>query len=149
MLQRSALNALALALALVLSAQPASAQDLRQSAAALADVSRLVLTGRVASVEARADAGLIYTYATVEVGELLKGELHSSTLVVKQLGGTLPALGLYISDQAAFRPGEQFAYFPALPEIAITVGFFAAEVALYIWAVRRFPILAGRPAAAR
>jgi len=62
------------------------------------------------------------------------------------LGGTLYRLNTYL---VAFMPGEQFAYFPALPEIAITVGFFSAEIALYIWAVRRFPILAGRPAAAR
>jgi hypothetical protein len=33
--------------------------------------------------------------------------------------------------------------------MAITIGLFATEIALYVWAVRRFPILAGRPAAAR
>lgn len=112
MLQRSALNALALAL--ILHVQPASAQDLRQSAAVLADASRLVVTGRVSSVEARADAGLIYTYATIEVTELLKGELTTSTIVVKQLGGTLPTIGLYISDQAVLSPGEQALFFLAV-----------------------------------
>jgi hypothetical protein len=112
MLQRSVL--LAIAFTLILHVQPASAQDLRQSAAVLADASRIVLTGRVSSVEARADAGLIYTYATVEVAELLKGELTTSTIVVKQLGGTLPNIGLYISDQAVLRANEQALLFLAV-----------------------------------
>ena len=50
----------------------------------------------------------------------------------------------------AFRPGEHWSYFPAVPEMAITVGIFALEASLYLWIVRRFPILAGgRPAEAR
>jgi len=62
------------------------------------------------------------------------------------LGGTLYRVNTYL---VAFMPGDNFSYFPALPEMFITIGFFAAEIALYIWAVRRFPILAGQPAAAR
>jgi len=46
----------------------------------------------------------------------------------------------------AFRPGSQWSYFPAVPELLITFGIVALEVALYIWAVRTFPILAGSPA---
>ncbi len=80
----------------------------------MADASRLVVTGHVRSVDARADAGLIYTYATIDVTEVLKGELQSSTIVVKQLGGTLPTVGLYISDQATLRPGEQALFFLAV-----------------------------------
>ena len=60
--------------------------------------------------------------------------------------GALYRLNTYL---VAFQPGDHFSYFPALPEIAITVGFFAAEIAIYVWAVRRFPILAGHPAPAR
>lgn len=48
----------------------------------------------------------------------------------------------------AYQPGAHFSYFPALPEMAITIGFFSAEIAIYVWAVRRFPILAGHPAPA-
>jgi len=62
------------------------------------------------------------------------------------LGGMAYRVNTYL---VAFMPGANFSYFPALPEMLITIGFFSAEVALYIWAVRRFPILAGRPAAAR
>jgi Ni/Fe-hydrogenase subunit HybB-like protein len=61
-------------------------------------------------------------------------------------GGALYRVDSYL---VAFQPGAHFSYFPALPEMAITVGLFAAEIALYVWAVRRFPILAGRPAPAR
>jgi len=62
------------------------------------------------------------------------------------LGGTAYRLNTYL---VAFMPGKNFSYFPALPEMFITIGFFAAEIAIYVWAVRRFPILAGHAAAAR
>ncbi len=47
----------------------------------------------------------------------------------------------------AFNPGQSYRYFPAVPELLITFGIVALEVALYLWAVKRFPILSGRPAA--
>ena len=79
----------------------------------IADSSAVVVTGRVASVTVQLDAGSIYTYATVAVDEVLKGQLSDSTVVVKQLGGTLPTLGLYIADQAAFRVDEDVLLFLA------------------------------------
>jgi Ni/Fe-hydrogenase subunit HybB-like protein len=48
----------------------------------------------------------------------------------------------------AFNPGEHYRYFPAVPELLLSVGFVAAELAIYIWAVKTFPILGGRTAAA-
>jgi len=48
----------------------------------------------------------------------------------------------------AFRPGANWSYFPALPELLITFGIVALEVALYLWAVKRFPILTSGAAAA-
>jgi len=83
---------------------------------------------------------------------LLSGARRSSAVwqtragLLMVLGGAAYRLNTYL---VAFMPGTHFSYFPALPEMAITIGFFSAEIALYIWAVRRFPILAGRPAAAR
>ena len=79
----------------------------------IADSSAVVVTGRVASVTVQLDAGSIYTYAMVAVDEVLKGQLSDSTVVVKQLGGTLPTLGLYIADQAAFRVDEDVLLFLA------------------------------------
>jgi len=48
-----------------------------------------------------------------------------------------------------FRPGSQWSYFPAVPELLITFGIVALEIALYVAAVRTFPILAGPQAPAR
>ncbi len=62
------------------------------------------------------------------------------------VGGALYRIDSYL---VAFRPGEWWHYTPALPELAITFGIVALEVALYLWAVKRLPILAGNPAAAR
>jgi Ni/Fe-hydrogenase subunit HybB-like protein len=43
----------------------------------------------------------------------------------------------------AFDPGPAWSYFPAVPELFITLGLVAAEIAAYIAIVRTFPILAG------
>lgn len=101
-------------LALALSAAgQASAQVTSPEVTELADAASIVLTGRVSGVTVGADAGAIYTYATVAVREVLKGDLSESTVVVKQLGGTLPSLGLYIADQATFQPNEEVLLFLA------------------------------------
>jgi Ni/Fe-hydrogenase subunit HybB-like protein len=60
------------------------------------------------------------------------------------LAGTLFRIDTYL---IAFQPGSHWSYFPALPELILTLGIVAGEIALYIWAVRRLPILtAGTPA---
>jgi Ni/Fe-hydrogenase subunit HybB-like protein len=58
--------------------------------------------------------------------------------------------GLYRFDTflVAFDPGEGWSYFPAVPELLITLGFVAAEILLYLAAVKRFPILGGAHATA-
>jgi Ni/Fe-hydrogenase subunit HybB-like protein len=48
----------------------------------------------------------------------------------------------------AFNPGAHYSYFPAVPELLVTLGFVAAELVIYLWAVKTFPILGGRTAAA-
>lgn len=55
------------------------------------------------------------------------------------LAGTVFRLNAYL---VAFRPGPNWSYSPALPELLITLGIIALEVALYIAAVKTFPILA-------
>ena len=42
-----------------------------------------------------------------------------------------------------FLPGEEWSYFPAVPELLITFGIVALEIVLYVAAVTVFPILAG------
>jgi Ni/Fe-hydrogenase subunit HybB-like protein len=58
--------------------------------------------------------------------------------------------GLYRFDTflVAFNPGEGWSYFPAVPELLITLGFVAAEFLIYLAAVKRFPILGGAHATA-
>lgn len=56
------------------------------------------------------------------------------------LGGTLYRFSAYI---IAFNPGENWSYFPAVPEIVVTLGIIAAEILAYLVLVKRFPILAG------
>jgi Ni/Fe-hydrogenase subunit HybB-like protein len=65
-----------------------------------------------------------------------------------QLQGSFLALagaGMYRIDTylVAFDPGSNWHYFPSLGEIAVTVGILAVETLVYLWAIRRFPILAG------
>ncbi len=62
----------------------------------------------------------------------------------------LLAGGLYRVDTylVAFDPGSNWHYFPAVPELFITIGLVAAEVLAYLWIVKRFPVLAGRAGAA-
>jgi len=63
------------------------------------------------------------------------------------LGGALFRVNTYL---VAFRPGGQWSYFPSLPELLITFGVIAAEVAIYVAVVKTFPILSGAaPAAAK
>jgi len=63
------------------------------------------------------------------------------------LGGALFRVNTYM---IAFRPGGQWSYFPSIPELLITFGIIAAEVAIYVAVVKTFPILSGAaPAAAK
>jgi Ni/Fe-hydrogenase subunit HybB-like protein len=48
----------------------------------------------------------------------------------------------------AFQPGENWTYFPTVPEILVTVGIVAIEIMVYIVIVKKFPILSGKPVAA-
>jgi Ni/Fe-hydrogenase subunit HybB-like protein len=59
------------------------------------------------------------------------------------LAGTLYRFDTYL---VAFMPGENFSYFPTVPELFITFGIVAIEILLYVVLVKRFPILAGKPA---
>ena len=72
-----------------------------------------------------------------------KQALAALLLVV---GGTVYRFDVYL---VGFRPGDHWSYFPAVPELLITFGIVALEIALYVAAVKTFPILAGEPEPAR
>lgn len=69
-------------------------------------------------------------------------QMRAALLLV--VGGAVFRVNTYL---VAFSPGPQWHYFPAVPELLITFGIIALEVALYIAAVKTFPILSGAPAA--
>ena len=56
---------------------------------------------------------------------------------------TMLAGALYRFDAfiITFNPGAGYSYFPALPEILITIGMVAMEVMAYLFIVTRFPVL--------
>jgi len=60
-------------------------------------------------------------------------------------GGILYRFDTYL---VAYDPGPGWSYFPAVGEIAVTVGLVALEIMIYIYAVKRFPVLSAAPAAA-
>ncbi len=67
--------------------------------------------------------------------------------VLIMLAGSVYRFDSYL---VAYNPGAQWRYFPALPELLITLGVIALEIALYLVIVKQFPILAGgKPAADR
>ena len=61
-------------------------------------------------------------------------------------GGALFRINTYL---VAFSPGSHWSYFPSVPELLITFGIIATELAVYIAAVKIFPILGGAPAPAK
>lgn len=93
-------------------------------------------------VELAFHGGALY-YLADEARRARPGDQFRAAMLLV-LAGTLFRVNTYV---VAFRPGENWTYFPAVPELLITLGIIALEVALYIYAVRTFPILAGRPRA--
>lgn len=63
---------------------------------------------------------------------------QASVLLI--LGGSLYRFSTYLM---AFNPGENWSYFPSIPEMLVTIGFVAFEILLYVYLIKRFPILAG------
>lgn len=82
---------------------------------------------------------------------ILKAPLKVDLGRLMRMGLCLMLAGaLYRFDTflVAFNPGNGWSYFPAVPELLITLGFIAAELLIYLAAVKRFPILGGAHATA-
>jgi len=74
--------------------------------------------------------------------------LFLAPLFLKDLRGAILLLlagALYRFDTflVAFDPGPGWSYFPSVPEIFITIGLIAFELAAYVLIVKTFPILGG------
>lgn len=109
-MHRPLFTACVLALAMSLPSRP-SAQTMPPQFLDLADAASAVVTGRVESVVARQDARAIYTYVSLRVSRVLKGNVADGTIVVKQLGGALPGLRLWVPDQPSWTAGEEVLLF--------------------------------------
>jgi hypothetical protein len=81
------------------------------SDAELTQSSRVVLEGEVLSAVSQWEDDVIYTYIEVSVGRVLKGRLKGSTVVVKQLGGTVGEIAWILYGSPAFRKGERVLLF--------------------------------------
>nr|MBF0222157.1 Ni/Fe-hydrogenase cytochrome b subunit [Desulfobulbaceae bacterium] len=103
-----------------------------------------------------------------KIGLIFAGDLNASMFILENLLLIAPLTMLFCSDcrssakklflasvllllsgavyrfncyLVGFDPGDGWQYFPSVPEILITFGIIAAEVAGYIWFVKRFPVL--------
>jgi hypothetical protein len=79
------------------------------SDADLAHSSRAIVVGKVLGVTAAADSidENIYSYVTVKVSRVIKGEVTGGTIVLKQLGGWLPDRSSHVFGAPSFRAGER------------------------------------------
>jgi len=79
----------------------------------LAAFSDAIVAGRVVDLSTGwdPDVNTIYTYVTIDVSEVFKGDLSTGLLTIKQIGGVVGELGLSIVDQASFERGEEVLLF--------------------------------------
>jgi len=68
-----------------------------------------------------------------------KGKRLFYAALCTMLAGALYRFDAFI---ITFNPGAGYSYFPALPEILITIGMVAIEVMAYLFIVTQFPVLA-------
>jgi Ni/Fe-hydrogenase subunit HybB-like protein len=126
-------------------------------------VSLFFVAFRVLDIGLRGQAGALLSWyglaVLAELGLLVAGALvlmpeanrrspgqQALAALLLVVGGTVYRFNVYL---VGFRPGENWSYFPAVPELLITFGIVALEIALYVAAVKTFPILAGGPEPAR
>ena len=79
----------------------------------LARFSTAIVTGRIADVATGRDihTGAIYTYVTVALDEVFKGDIPEREIIVKQLGGQISDEGLAVFNQATFVLNENVLLF--------------------------------------
>jgi hypothetical protein len=72
-----------------------------------------IVVGRVVGLSSGIDPAVdgVYTFVTIDPIEVLKGDLASGPIVVKQHGGIAGTRGIYVAGQAEFRDGEQVLLF--------------------------------------
>lgn len=124
---KSALQSLSLLAALLLFAQSSLATTGRLlSDERLILTSRLVLTGNVQAVQSQWDKNRqnIHTYVTVQISEMLKGQVQNYYVVLKQEGGVVGGDEVRIDGAPKYQVGQQVLLFlNTLPDGALTVAY--------------------------
>lgn len=124
---KSLLQAFGFLTALVFLTQTASATVAKlASDEQLILTSRVVLTGEVQAIQAQWDAKRrnIYTYVTVKVSEVLKGQIQNDTIVIKQDGGIVGEDEIRIDGAPRYEIGRQVLLFlDTQPDGALTVKY--------------------------
>lgn len=89
------------------------------------------------------EVGLLVVGAAILLSERRRNQAvwQVRAAIILLVGAALHRVNTYL---VAFNPGSNYSYFPAVPELLITFGIFAAEVAIYVAVVKTFPILQGR-----
>lgn len=54
------------------------------------------------------------------------------------VGGALYRLDAFL---IIYEPGNGWSYFPSMPEVMVTIGVISLEIMLYLWFVKRLPVL--------
>jgi len=130
---------------------------------AMVVVNALYIVLRFGDIIISGKAGLMFTSGFLSVMFWIEMALFAIPMVMLMRGkdrlnfGTIfkasvlimLAGGLYRFDSylTAFNPGEGWSYFPTTLELLITLGVIAFEVFLYVFIVKRYPILSGTRAA--
>ena len=100
----------------------------------------LIATGK--GIFFLAEVGLVLLAAAILFSEKRRANptWQVRGALIMLVGGALHRVNTYL---IAFDPGANYHYFPSVPELLITFGIIAAEVAIYIAVVKTFPILGG------
>jgi hypothetical protein len=98
--------ALAMAIATPLLATTVTKMELPE----LVGTSDSIVQGRVESVDARYENKMVYTYISVRVDDPLKGDRRRA-VVVRQLGGRIGAMNMWVAGMPKFKAGDQVIVF--------------------------------------
>ncbi len=106
--------------------------DTKYSLQELTEQATMVITGTVEDTKSEwnEDETQIYTYITISVDEFVKGAVPDERVTIKQIGGTVDDITLYIVDSPQFRVGEEVLLFvrPGLiPVVGMSQGKFTIE----------------------
>jgi Ni/Fe-hydrogenase subunit HybB-like protein len=93
--------------------------------------------GAMFLLETGLHAGVVWLLASKARRFVPAQQFRAAILLVS--AGVAYRVNVYL---VAFQPPGDWVYFPAVPELLITFGIIAAEIAIYIAVVKKFPILA-------